>query len=160
VSVNRIIDDEDGDSATGTKPVYTPADGWAQGATCRACAVDASLIDPSQVYDGTWHATTGGTAERTITVSFTGVSVNVFFVIARPTPSTVATTNLTFTLDPDQGADAEVTTLEQFPSLVDGQPAYSSRMFGVTGLANRAHTLVIRSAGPTNTLYAFDYVQY
>ncbi|KAH9856875.1 hypothetical protein C2E23DRAFT_857098 [Lenzites betulinus] len=160
VQVTRTIDDEQGDIITGTKPIYTPADGWSQGATCTGCSIDSSLIDASQVLDGTWHSITSGTDERTITVTFTGVAVNAFFVIARPMPSTLAQTNLTFTLDPEEGPDADTDTTLQFPALIDGEPVYSARMFGVSGLPNREHTLKISSAGPTNNLYAFDYVQY
>ncbi|KAI0820108.1 hypothetical protein BC628DRAFT_928449 [Trametes gibbosa] len=170
VLVNRTIDDENGDSETGIKPVYTPADGWAQGATCDACAVNSSLVDASQVFNRTWHSTTSGMDERTITISFSGIAVDVFFIVARSMPSTLAQTNMTITIDvavdsqtpvvfPDVN-DASYNFVHQFPSLVNGKPVYSARLFSQSGLPNEAHTLRIHTAGATNNLYAFDYLQY
>ncbi|KAH9856874.1 hypothetical protein C2E23DRAFT_710983, partial [Lenzites betulinus] len=159
------IDDEHGDSATGTKPIYTPADGWVQGANCDACAVNSSLVNSSQVFSGTWHSITSGTGERTITMNFTGTAIDVFFVIARPTPSTLAQTNLTFTLDTDPTGkpisnDGVFKPVKQFPTLWNGMPMYTVRMFSLTGIPNEEHTLSIYSAGATNSLYAFDFAQY
>lgn len=84
---------------------------------------------------------------------------------ARSAPSTLAQTNLTFTLDTDPTGkplsnDGVVKPVQQFPTLWNGMPMYTVRMFSLTGIPNEEHTLSIYSAGATNSLYAFDFAQY
>ena len=51
-AINRTIDDTLGDSVTGARPIYLPANrGLWRGAGCSECAFQP---DPSQVFDETW----------------------------------------------------------------------------------------------------------
>lgn len=56
VEVNRTIDDTNGDSVTGAKPIYLPRTGgvWA-GPECGGCAIQP---DPNLAFDRTWTAAT------------------------------------------------------------------------------------------------------
>jgi hypothetical protein len=68
-SSNRTIDDNSGDSVTGLKPVFQPADKWNYGPDC-GCFVQP---DKSQVLDGSWHDTTAHLGDSiTMSLTFTG----------------------------------------------------------------------------------------
>lgn len=70
-AVNRTIDDTQGDSESGSRPVYVPATGFWEDATCRGCAIQP---DPAQAFKGTWTAGTYNPTipEVSISLSFTG----------------------------------------------------------------------------------------
>ena len=55
-AVNHTIDDELGDSVTGVKPMYSPADQWHEHAQCPTCGVTMAA-DASKAFQGTWHDT-------------------------------------------------------------------------------------------------------
>jgi hypothetical protein len=68
--INRTIDDTNGDSTTGLKPVYLPNGLW-YGPNCTNCPIDPS---PSFAFDKTWSAATYHPFlnNMNITFSFTG----------------------------------------------------------------------------------------
>jgi hypothetical protein len=54
--VNVTIDDKFGDPQTGTQIVYLPPGTWNNGTnSCSGCITH---LDPSQLYNGTWHDST------------------------------------------------------------------------------------------------------
>ncbi|KAJ7052142.1 hypothetical protein C8F01DRAFT_1236659 [Mycena amicta] len=67
---SRIIDDTNGDPATGIFPFYSPANEFSLNSNCSACKV---ILDPSQVHDSTWHDGTQflGGSPVSIVLSFT-----------------------------------------------------------------------------------------
>lgn len=69
--VNVTVDDQTGDSRTGTKPTYSPAVNWIQGATCTGCLVNP---DPKSAFHGTWHDSiaTPGSSAYTVSYTFSG----------------------------------------------------------------------------------------
>ncbi|KAI0644836.1 hypothetical protein C8Q79DRAFT_871121, partial [Trametes meyenii] len=152
--VNRTIDDDLGDSITGVRPTYSPADGWIRNGSPAGVSLDTSRIS-----NGTWHQA-AGSGERSISVTFTGVAVSVNLIIVRSMPPTLQETNLTFTLDPSAGPDAEKTLDLQLPNLGTGGPLYNWQAYGVSGLPFRPHTLLITTSGATNSLFLFDSVRY
>jgi hypothetical protein len=86
--VNRTIDDQYGDSITGATPVYAPKALWTQGALCQSCGAQP---DPTMVFNRTWHDSTYTVEDgqqRTITISFNGMSKLYFYspALLRLTP--------------------------------------------------------------------------
>ncbi|KAH9914660.1 uncharacterized protein BXZ73DRAFT_54860, partial [Epithele typhae] len=151
---NRTIDDQNGDSISGTVPIYAPSSSWKQGATCDGCFIQLNTAD---VHDGTWHDAThspNDAQDLTITATFTGTAVYVFNVLANTVQYTTTFTTLTFTLD-----GTEVGDFTHNPSTsTDFQ--YGVLTFSKTGLANEPHTLVITSGGDASSLVLFDYMVY
>ncbi|KAI0779002.1 hypothetical protein BD413DRAFT_513499 [Trametes elegans] len=147
-AVNRTIDDELGDSATGTKPVYSPAGSWSQGAACAACRFAPPLLDPTRVRNGTWHDATyspGGPA-LTISANFTGSAVYVFNVLA--------------------GGCLErrrSSTSRRFVNIPGDRAAfeYDVPVYANASIPHGPHTLTIESGGGANrTNVLFDYILY
>ncbi|KAI0667000.1 hypothetical protein C8Q78DRAFT_411525 [Trametes maxima] len=153
-SLNHTIDDDLGDSVTGLRPTYSPADGW-----IRNEAPSGVSLDTSRIVNGTWHQASG-LGERSVSVTFTGVAVYVNLIIVRSMPPTLQETNLTFTLDPSAGPDADKTVDLQLPNLGTGGPLYSWEAYGVSRLPFRPHTLLISTVGATNSLFLFDSIRY
>ncbi|KAI0717145.1 hypothetical protein C8Q76DRAFT_571098, partial [Earliella scabrosa] len=157
--VNRTIDDEYGDSVTGERPRYDPPDrNWAQGQTCQPCTVH---LDPSQVFNGTWHDATAQPARiddpnpRTITMSFKGTAVYVYNVLANTTGGKPRNTTLEFRVDgvldgnfahaPNSSPDLE----------------YHVLVYSNENLSDSVHTLEIRTVvDQFPSLVLFDYVIY
>ena len=149
---NHTIDDEFGDSATGTVPTYAPQ-GWLQGQNCTGCSFNSRSVDIRRVFNGSWHDSTHvpGAPDLNITISFSGIAVYVFNIIALQAP-----TNLTFYLD---GAIADTFFHPTQPYGVMGVQ-YGVPVLSKTGLSNGPHTLEIVSGGPTQSLALFDYIEY
>ncbi|OJT04528.1 hypothetical protein TRAPUB_4798 [Trametes pubescens] len=156
VLVNRTIDDNQGDSATGVQPTYLPDDGWALGSICTSCNIHPGLVDVNKAFDQTWHDTTHhpGGPDQVITATFSGVAVYVFNIIANTVPFTTTLTNLSFKLDgelvgsylhaPDTSTDF----------------LYNVSVYSNASLTNGPHTLEIRPTGPSSSLILFDYITY
>ncbi|KAM5539937.1 hypothetical protein V8D89_006440 [Ganoderma adspersum] len=155
--VNRTIDDESGDSVTGTKPVYGPDDSnyWKQGSTCSGCHI-TPLIDKTQPFDGTWHDGTysPGGPDLTISFSFTGTAVYVYNIVPNTVDFTDTLANITFTLD---GSHAGTYLHVPDPTTVF---LYRQVVYKNTNLANQEHTVEMRSSGTNASLILFDYVIY
>ncbi|KAG2019670.1 hypothetical protein CC2G_005087 [Coprinopsis cinerea AmutBmut pab1-1] len=101
--VNRTIDDQLGDSETGARPRYVPrrpGPGW-NNETCLGCAVQP---DRSRVFRGTYSETTWHIGEglRSVEMSFDGIAIWVFFILANADdqgPLVTTATECEFILD-------------------------------------------------------------
>ena len=107
-SVNRTIDDKNGDSVTGATPSYTPeSPQWIQGDECSYCNINSALIDVDQVLDGTWHDATyltkNSSSELVISFTFKGTAVYIYNILVNQVSSSTGlattSTNLTFHID-------------------------------------------------------------
>ncbi|KAF8326944.1 hypothetical protein F5887DRAFT_1192482 [Amanita rubescens] len=177
--VNISIDDTYGDLATGQKPIYWPSasgvySAWYYSAKCGTdgCGL---VSNTSLAFNGTWTAASYDptspykTTGLNITLSFTGISIWVFFIIANtqnPDASELAgpvavgnvsipfNTACNFTLD---GND-----MGPFFHQTNGTPAiqYNASVFNATGLDNSQHELVIWTKGVNQTNLIFDYAIY
>ncbi|KAF8345122.1 hypothetical protein F5887DRAFT_885429 [Amanita rubescens] len=173
--VNISIDDTYGDLATGQKPVYQPTGSgspWYYSANCvpgiPGCYV---APDTSLAFNGTWTAgsydpLSYNTTGINITLSFTGISIWLFFIISNTGNATASTgsniqtfseafdTACNFTLD---GND-----MGSFFHRTNGTPAiqYNASIFNATGLDNSQHELVIWTKGVNQTNLIFDYAIY
>lgn len=169
----RTIDDTTGDSVTRERPVYLPAGGVWKDATCRGCAVQP---DPSRAYGRTWTAATYSPSIDNMTIQFEfrgessthdnlqldshsyliGIALDVYFILANSI------------------ADVETTSVTKCDFILDGVAAgsflhtpspnteiqYNALVFSRTGLANEAHTFVIRTSADHDVYVNFDYAQY
>ena len=154
--VNRTIDDENGDSITGTKPVYGPDDSyWHQGSTCSACHI-TPFIDKTQPFEGTWHDGTysPGGPDITINFSFTGTAVYIYNIVPNTLDFTDTFVNMTFTVD---GAHASTYHHQPDPTTVF---LYRQVVYRSTNLANKEHAVEIRASGLNASLILFDYAIY
>ncbi|KAJ7645056.1 hypothetical protein DFH06DRAFT_998917 [Mycena polygramma] len=144
------IDDEAGDSITGAQPVYSPANAFTLNSNCDGCTVQA---DPGQAFDRSWHDSSqlpGGPAVS-VTLSFTGIGIDVFCILA----NTIGQTDLAFTLDGSAQAPYSHTA---DPTV--GDYVYNAQVFTVGGLAQAAHELVVTTNNPSGSLLLFDYARY
>lgn len=161
--VNRTIDDENGDSVTGVKPVYAPSDNpsslWTQGATCTTCNLAANtVIDVSQTVDGTWHdATYKGPANPpyTIDASFTGTAVYVYFIVPNFVPRTATYVNLSFLID-----NVLYNQYEHVPDPNSTTIMYNTLVFHTTDLVNTNHNIEVRASGSNESVLLFDNMIY
>ncbi|KAF7298899.1 hypothetical protein MIND_00837900 [Mycena indigotica] len=150
---NRTIDDTNGDSVTGAKPVYYPPGPW-QGPSCTGCAIQP---DVGQVFEGTYSAMTYRTTMgvMNITMDFTGTAIYVYFVLANyQGPGVTTETEAAFTVDGVQhGSFSHVPTTVQ-------ELLYNQLVFRLTGLQNAPHTLVVATQADTDLYLVFDYAIY
>ncbi|KAI0756223.1 hypothetical protein C8Q80DRAFT_1127322 [Daedaleopsis nitida] len=160
-SVNRTIDDDNGDVTTGQRPSYTPSDGWARGQGCTGCAIAPDIdINRSIPVNGSWHDSTyhPGQPDRTISVSFTGTAVYVFHLIANGNffeQGVTTFTNLTFYIDNEYVGDFTQPASTNAEKIRYNVPVYTN-----TTLPNEAHVLETRASGPTASLILFDAIIY
>ncbi|KAF8326945.1 hypothetical protein F5887DRAFT_925011 [Amanita rubescens] len=150
--VNISIDDTYGDLATGQKPVYQPTgtgSPWYYSANCvpgiPGCYV---APDTSLAFNGTWTAgsydpLSYNTTGINITLSFTGVSIWLFFIISNTGNATASTGS----------------NIQTFSEAFDTAIMLASSMLG-TGLDNSQHELVIWTKGVNQTNLIFDYAIY
>ncbi|KAJ7097259.1 hypothetical protein B0H15DRAFT_35317 [Mycena belliarum] len=151
------IDDALGDSQSGALPIYSPPSSFSPNSDCGSCKVHA---DPAQAFDGTWHDSSQfrGKAPVSVTLSFTGTSINVFCILANTIPGGAGTrTDLAFLLDGSPQAP-----FSHRPDSTSGY-LYNQNVLSVSGLAQASHRLVVSSNLPPDanaTLMLFDYAQY
>ncbi|KAI0667035.1 hypothetical protein C8Q78DRAFT_413059 [Trametes maxima] len=157
--VNRTIDDQKGDEATGTTPLYFPTGpkGWKNGQTCTTCTLPPSSVDLTQVRDGTWKEGTylGDGRSVAMRLSFRGSALYVYNIIPnRAANNASAVTNLTFGLD---GADVGAFTHEP-----DGTSTilYNVLVYQNDTLPDGPHTFHLGSAGASAATILFDYAIY
>ncbi|KAI0640259.1 hypothetical protein C8Q77DRAFT_1045389, partial [Trametes polyzona] len=160
--VNITIDNELGDSTTGAKPTYSPDATWALSPT------SSNAVDARRAFGGTWHASTYDPDKdgqpHTVTASFTGSAVYVFYILANTTvnldteaasmDAIVRPARLTFLLDDDLVGSFEHTPLGN----VDVQ--YNVPVYTNTSVPQGLHTLRIETTGPATPSVLFDYIIY
>ncbi|KAF7356205.1 hypothetical protein MVEN_00951900 [Mycena venus] len=152
--LTAIIDDTAGDSRPGgTPPVYSGS--FSLNSNCDGCTVHP---DPASAYDGTWHDSSqfGGAPPVSVTLSFNGIGIDVFCIMANVVPGASTATSLAFTLDG---------TPQQKPFTHDPDPAnpeyeYGVNVFSISGLSQSDHELVVATNNPSGSLLLFDYAQY
>ncbi|ESK92342.1 hypothetical protein Moror_4627 [Moniliophthora roreri MCA 2997] len=157
--VAKYIDDEYGDLETGEKPEFK-GDRWIKGGVCEGCILGGALKpNPGFAFNGTWHDNTRHVEDpiRSIVFNFTGVSVEIFCILAnRPPTQVTATYDLSFVLDgqpvgnfthkPDSGEDF----------------AYNQSVFSQRDLSSGTkHTMEVNlDSNSTDALLLFDYAKY
>ncbi|KAI0666997.1 hypothetical protein C8Q78DRAFT_1055983 [Trametes maxima] len=155
VPVNRTIDDENGDSMTGIKPIYRSGrNGWTQGNHCNGCYIH---VDSTRVVDGTYHDTTiePGFTSPVISANFTGTAVYVFNVVPGFVPNITTIISLIFFID-----GVQVGTYTHSPVAQNPEILYHVPVLAHTGLENGAHLLEVRTSGSFNSLILFDNIIY
>ncbi|KAJ7227819.1 hypothetical protein B0H12DRAFT_1148398 [Mycena haematopus] len=149
--LTATIDDTEGDSLTGAQPVYTGS--FSPNSDCTGCTVHP---DPARAHDGTWHDSSqfNGAPPVSVTLSFTGIGIEVFCILANTIPGSTTTTDLLFTLD-----DSAQQAYSHNPdSTSDYQ--YGAQVFSASGLTQGPHQLVVATNNPSGSLLLFDYAQY
>ncbi|KAF9266552.1 hypothetical protein L218DRAFT_956328 [Marasmius fiardii PR-910] len=152
----RTIDDQAGDSFSGTKPTFTGP--WNKGPQCKVCSLQP---DPTRAYHGTWTEIThkGGDPVSYVEISFLGVEIDVFCIIPNSPPNgVVGTYDLKFTLDGAPVGDG----FYHDPSFrVTDNFTYDAPVFSINGLENKPHRLVLNATSTTrNSVVLFDYAMY
>ena len=155
--VNRTIDDQFGDEVTHQPPVYTPSGGWAQGATCKGCAIRLAGGELDKTVNKTWHDTTvhPHDPKHTITLNFTGSAVYAFNIIANHQDGGVTTeTHMTFWIDGEK--------VGQYDHMPNNTTDFEFRVpvYANSTLPYGEHTLQIVVNGTTPSLVLFDYAIY
>ncbi|KIL63325.1 hypothetical protein M378DRAFT_55698, partial [Amanita muscaria Koide BX008] len=152
-----------GDPVTGFTPTYLPAI-WAD-QTCPAWDPKASTgctiqPDTAKAFDGTWKATTYLPADKhlNITLSFVGVAIWVYFILANLNAAgdPFTNTNVNFTLDGRSAGNFSHEPDNSTYSLI-----YNSTVFSRTDLTNSPHTLLVSVDDyDRNTFVCFDWAMY
>ncbi|KAI0754142.1 hypothetical protein C8Q80DRAFT_348017 [Daedaleopsis nitida] len=154
-SVNRTIDNANGDSVTGVMPEYVPTTGWAEGDLCPGCKAQP---DHTKAHDGTWSDATHHPADsdpRIVRLQFSGTAVYVYNIMANTIPYVDTLANLTFNLD----GNVVATYVHQPTSSTDYD--YNVNVFRVENLEDTDHVLEMQSVGDTKpSLILFDYAIY
>ena len=149
--MNYTIDDEGGDSHTGTKPVYEPPGAWKQGSKCMGCEVQPNA---SSTLNGTWHYVSylaSTTQLYTMTVQFTGTALYVYNIVADDAP-----TELFFYLD---GYAVGQFIHHAIPSSV-GVLQYSVLVYKNESMPDATHMFTMQTGGSMESLILFDYIVY
>ncbi|KAJ7799868.1 hypothetical protein B0H14DRAFT_2387743 [Mycena olivaceomarginata] len=150
------IDDTTGDSLTGAQPTYSGSFSAVRlqiNSNCDGCLVHP---DPQRAHGGTWHDSSqfGGAPPVSVTLSFTGIGIDVFCILANTVPGAVTTTDLAFTLDGSSQKPFSHTS----DSTSDFE--YGVKVFTVGGLSQGAHQLIVATNNPSGSLLLFDYAEY
>ncbi len=155
--INRTIDDA-GDEVTHQMPVYTPSNGWVEGASCNGCDISAAHgVDLGRPFNHTWHDTTvhPNDPAHTIALNFTGSAVYVFNMLANRLGSETTTeTHITFFIDDEK--------VGQYDHMPDDTPEfyYQVPVYTNSSLPYGEHSLKIVADGKQLSLVLFDYVKY
>ncbi|KAL0946546.1 hypothetical protein HGRIS_012751 [Hohenbuehelia grisea] len=154
-STNRTIDDTNGDSITGIKPVYLPTTtGVWKNAGCGHCAVTP---DKLKAFQGTWTSATYNPGLNNISVNFNfeGTAIYIFFILANNVaPGITTKTTANFMLD-GVPAGSYLHTPNSSSDLT-----YNELAFTKQGLLNKNHSFGIVTTGSENILVTFDYAMY
>jgi hypothetical protein len=172
-SVNHSIDDTNGDSVTGAKPIYFPPTGVWAGADCVGCAIQPN---PSLAFDGTWTAATYNAqlGLTSIVLSFTGkpssylldvdkcqtpctgTAIYAFFILANTVaPGITTQTECNFTLDGQAAGNFFHAPSSSYAFI------YNALAFSRSNLQNANHTLNISTSGISHDVFInFDYAIY
>ncbi|KAI0091410.1 hypothetical protein BDY19DRAFT_624562 [Irpex rosettiformis] len=148
--VNRTIDDQLGDEATGRLVTYTPPGVWSQGNGCGYCALKP---DNHSALDGTWHDgfhdPNRDVEPLAFEFKFNGTAVYIFNILVKQ-----ALTNVNITLDGQL-----VNTYAHTPDLTN-QFAYNASVFSKENIPYGEHTVGVSAFGPNQTNVLFDYAIY
>lgn len=160
-AVNRTIDDEFGDSVTGDRPVYRPADQWHEHAQCPQCGVTMAA-DASKAFQQTWHDTSyepNGLDPDGVSIemSFTGTAIYIYSLVANAIPPTRTFMWFNFTID---GVQMSQSAFIHSPDPNGDKILYNQLVFSQTGLHNTPHTFSINATGVLESLVLFDYAIY
>ncbi|KAF8891354.1 hypothetical protein BD779DRAFT_1670970 [Infundibulicybe gibba] len=154
VPSNRTIDDTNGDSVTGARPIYLPNGPWG-GAGCKGCAIQP---DPSRAHNGTWTAATFHPELMNMSISFEfqGTAVYVFFINANTQAAGVTTLT-----ECDFYVDGTYSSSYQHAPTASTELDYNVLAFSATDLVNSDHTISIITANKSySTFLNFDYATY
>jgi hypothetical protein len=133
-ATNVVVDD------TSLSWIYSKGGFWTAVSPSTPCPSCESQPDPSKTYNSTWHDTAYGDSA---TLSFTGVSLDVYVICPGPLPVSVFdATNFTFTMD---GVDAGAFN---GPSLGCPTYEYNFLVFSRSNLNLQPHIFVISNAPP------------
>jgi hypothetical protein len=165
------IDDTFGDAETGAMPVFKPASGVWENATCGTCFVKP---ERTKAHHGTWTAATSKPSidELSIEFSFTGMlsyfpnrhlliigigtEVSIYFILANLVPGATTLTECHFTVD-----GATESPFQHKPDQDSKDILYDQRVFSKTGLANKKHDIKISTSGLNFGVFLnFDYAIY
>ncbi|KZT06162.1 uncharacterized protein LAESUDRAFT_759687 [Laetiporus sulphureus 93-53] len=144
------IDDENGDSVSGMRPIYQPS--WNNGPQCPGCAIQP---EKDKTFDQTWHDTTihPGDPPHNVTLTFNGTAIWVYCIIPNSQEYITTFVNLTFELDGDY--------VGVFSQQSDDYMLYNVSAYSNTSMENREHTLVMIVRNDINASVAlFDWAQY
>ncbi|KAJ8095668.1 hypothetical protein PM082_022926 [Marasmius tenuissimus] len=156
------IDDETGDSFSGVRPIYFPAQSWYQGARCSVNCQRHSSLNNSLAFSGTWHAPLRDATRSTSGVyfHFLGTALSVQYILPNPSlpirshPSPQYT--LQFILD-------DVKLTENFTHVSDSSDSfqYNVSVFSIANLPNKKHSFTILSTSNVDgSSPLFDYAMY
>ncbi|KAH9914656.1 uncharacterized protein BXZ73DRAFT_81622 [Epithele typhae] len=156
-SVNRTVDDTFGDSVTGVKPVYSPANHWNVGTQCTVCNITPKNVDVNQMLDGSWHSTTyrPGSPAVEATITFTGTAVYVYFIVPNTIPATTTVMNTTFSSTPLRSL-MELFSIPRRHVERRVQAACVQQLVAV----ERTHSITMHASGSSQSLILFDYLTY
>ncbi|TFK21300.1 hypothetical protein FA15DRAFT_598092 [Coprinopsis marcescibilis] len=153
--VERRIDDTQGDSATGLRPVYLPAEGVWNGLDCSQCQLKPDI---ARVFGGTYSEATYRPARGIVSVDiqFEGVAIDVYFILAPFSARLTTLTECLFILD-----GGEPATFRYQPGAEDTEFIYEHSVFSRTDLPDANHTLRITVPEVPHELFLnFDYAIY
>ncbi|KAI0352286.1 hypothetical protein OH77DRAFT_1409699, partial [Trametes cingulata] len=149
--VDRAIDDELGDSATGLKLIYSPPDAWVQG------TATSGSIGTEHAFEGTlYHASMNDLPDhkhRTTTAALTGSALHVFYILANTQPATADhSATLTF---PDKN---HVGSFIRIPYDSTSTTQHDVLVHGNGDFANAPHTIRIESPNSLSSRLIFDQI--
>ncbi|RXW12972.1 hypothetical protein EST38_g12881 [Candolleomyces aberdarensis] len=157
VLVNRTIDDTAGDSVTGAKPIFFPADrGLWKDQTCIDCLINP---DVRLVFGNTYTAATyiPELGKMSISMRFNGTAIYVFFVLVNSAdPRVIPETQCDFVLDNGPPLSFGYDSDRESSGYKYNQLVYSN-----TGLPPGDHLLEIVTNNLDHRVYVnFDYAIY
>jgi hypothetical protein len=154
VLVNRTIDDQFGDPTTGVMPTYHPEANWTQVTNCSGCwaKLDRTLLFNGTCHDSTYFPGVGDQTPHTMTFSFYGSAIYIFFVTLPQIAGTIPETHLNITLD---GQAAGVYNF--IPGPTDSYH-YNVSVYSNPYLLAGQHSIVI--SAEIQSVMEFDYAVY
>ncbi|KAJ7063635.1 hypothetical protein C8F01DRAFT_1368151 [Mycena amicta] len=172
IAVNRTIDDEFGDLATGLHPIYTPDEFWSlvclfqeqsnvfthrQDSTCETCVLHPN---PALAFNGTWHDSSQftNTTPVSVTLQFSGTGIYVFCIVPPVLPGVVSRYRLNYTLDSSGSSGTPTTGNFSLDPISRTDYTYNLPVVSMSGLSNGAHTLLVSTNDAS--VFLFDYAVY
>ncbi|KAJ6551590.1 hypothetical protein B0H19DRAFT_1158213 [Mycena capillaripes] len=149
-AVNRTIDDQFGDQATGMYPTYS--EGWN---VCESGCI--GIRDPAGAFNQTYVFSDDANVD--VTLQFSGTAIYCYGVIPLFGPSNLLGLTIKTTLDNEL---LKITTVP-WPARLspnESSQAYSILLYSRTGLENAEHTLVLGGGDGRYQWMSFDYAIY
>ncbi|KAJ6459964.1 hypothetical protein C8R45DRAFT_842997 [Mycena sanguinolenta] len=159
-TVNRTIDDVNGDSVTGDLVLYLPevpaSEGplWFNQTSCSTCA---DIPDATFAFDNTWSAAqySAGVGSMSLSVKFTGTAIYVFFILPNFSEASLVSTVLC-----DFFIDGVVVGSFSHQSDGSGAFVYNALVYRNTSIPDGDHVLLIETTGADPAVIIFDYAIY